>query len=1007
MQKSRRHLLIALTALSVIFGAFSAFAQSCPNYTLSSNSSSIIAVTVPNVNCVVTINSGVTLNSVGTAVFLQATNSSITNSGTIISTNVGIVIDQRVVSSVINTGVIRTSGVSVNNIAGATTINNSGSISSDFIAIRSGVVTNLINTGTVTGSLDSSTWSAVDVGRVTADVITTFTNYGVLRSLGSGYGVYADISNGTIGTFNNGQGGNGSAASSTALRYYGKLPANYNIIVTSPTRYGQLSVTSAAGLTSIGIYAGGVSGVAASVLGVGTYSSVLTGISASNITGATTGTYGSYAWSLVNSSGSNWDLLVTSNSSDGGSSNSTSNTMASGGTYTLAGVGTTVGAVFDGGTLVLSSGDSSARAFTVNSGGAFIRSPNTGTATLSGIFSGVGGLTFTGSGATFISGANTYTGGTTVSSGTLSVQGISPTGFGDVFVGINGTLMGTGTINGRLTVDGTLKPGHSPGYLATTNAVTMNTGSTFQQDIAGAVAATSTTPIGATGYYSALGITGGQFVINSGATLTPRLSNLFSPSESGYGSPIFVPALGDRFRVVTADGGISGRFSTVSQPAELAAGTQFLPFYNMAGSNSLDLAVIPTSYRTTLASSSGNQNAQSIGAALDQMVSAAQAARSSSTQDELLYATSNQTATSLPGYTQSLAGEVYAATVAVIAQTVQLVQQAVQARLGDTIGLGLPRSMNSANGNTAAMGLTNALISGGVPTAAMASNPSVNPAADAASFFNGNAWGELAYQRGNRNSDSYSGGWASNLYQLTFGSDFYAQNGMKLGGGFALSSTTLTPVYGSATLQQGSLFAYGKMPVEEYVLDAMASVGLSATDISRSAASGLASGFRNKNLSGNDAMLSLGVSRPMDLQDIRLTPFARLTWQLVTQSGVNEGTTGAALTVGRYTGQGMRGVLGIAAGSKANNPLTEDFTYRAYVGLGADSSGLLNPTLNASLASLSTNIATPKASTTFVQAGLYCTAKFADNGYAYAGISGEARTGQTLGTVNLGVRLQF
>lgn len=150
------------------------------------------------------------------------------------------------------------------------------------------------------------------------------------------------------------------------------------------------------------------------------------------------------------------------------------------------------------------------------------------------------------------------------------------------------------------------------------------------------------------------------------------------------------------------------------------------------------------------------------------------------------------------------------------------------------------------------------------------------------------------------------------------------------------------------------------MPIEEFVIDAMANVGLSASDISRSDVLGLTSGFRNKNISGNDAMLSLGVSRPIDLQDISLTPFARLTWQLVTQSGVNEGSTGAALTVDRYIGQGVRGALGIAAGSKTNNPLTEDFTYRAYVGLSADSSGLLNLTLNASLAGISTSSPHPK-----------------------------------------------
>jgi hypothetical protein len=67
----------------------------------------------------------------------------------------------------------------------------------------------------------------------------------------------------------------------------------------------------------------------------------------------------------------------------------------------------------------------------------------------------------------------------------------------------------------------------------------------------------------------------------------------------------------------------------------------------------------------------------------------------------------------------------------------------------------------------------------------------------------------------------------------------------------------------------------------------------------------------------------------------------------------------------------------------------------------------LNPTLNASLAGVGTNITTPNAGTTFVQAGLYGTAKVSDNAYAFAGLSGEARSGQTLGAVNVGLRIQF
>jgi len=230
---------------------------------------------------------------------------------------------------------------------------------------------------------------------------------------------------------------------------------------------------------------------------------------------------------------------------------------------------------------------------------------------------------------------------------------------------------------------------------------------------------------------------------------------------------------------------------------------------------------------------------------------------------------------------------------------------------------------------------------------------------------------------------------------------------MRVGGGLSLSSTTLNPTYGTGTIQQGSVFVYGKIPVQEYVVDAMASFGLNNSDLFRGDVTNLSNGFRNKSISGNDAMVSLGVSRPIDVNDFRVTPFARVTWQIVTQSEVNEGDVASALSVNRFTGNGVRGVLGVAAGSKATDPMSEKYTYRAYVGVGVDSSGVLNPMLNASLASLGTNITTPNAGASFVQAGLYGTVKVSDNAYAYAGLSGEARSNQTLGAVNVGVRIQF
>ncbi len=894
-----------------------------------------------------------------------------------------------------------------------------------FIYSGSGSEVNITNlaTGVILGGTAPASGSngygiQVDSG----GIINTLTNIGrISPGVSLGNAAYGISNNGTIRTLNNQQ---------NALTYRGTLPVNYNVIISgapSAATFGHISVTSGTNSPgtsgiSFNIYGNTattlVTGVPVSSIVTGTYSSILDGLSSGNIMSSTLhGTYpGGYSWQLLNSSGSLWDLVVTLSPSSGGSDSSSSSAgtsspatptnVSKGTSVSLSSIGVTANPVLAGGTLVLAKGERANQPLIIEGTGSTIAAPSTGAAQLYGVLSGSGRLTFNGTGTTVLSAVNIYTGGTVVESGTLSLLG-GTLGTGDVYVAPGAQLVGTGSISGPVTVAGLFKPGNSPGYIGANANVTMSSGSVYQQDIAGTTQSSASSPVGVTGYYSYLNITGGQFIISSGVTLTPALSNLFNTLESGYGSTPYTPVLGDRFRIVTADGGILGKFTTVTQPAELTADTQFLPFYNMDGTNSLDLAVIPKSYATTIAVNSGNKNAQSVGAALDKMVVATQTGVSTTTQDQLLYASSTQNAAGLSDYAQSLAGEVYAAAVAVIAQTTQRVQQAVLTRLGDTMGIGLPSSMTNPAGNTALMAASNTALSGGVASSAVSTNPAVNPNAEARAFSNGNVWGDLAYQKGNRSSDSNSGGWNTNLYQLVFGSDFHVSEGFRVGGGIALSSTTLNPTYGSGTVQQGSVFAYGKMPIEEYVVDAMASFGLNNSDLSRSDITSLSNGFRNKSISGNDAMVSLGLSRPIDLDNFRITPYARVTWQMVTQSGVNEGDTASALSVNGFTGNGVRGVLGIAAGSKASDPMSEKFTYRAYVGLGVDSSGLLNPTLNASLAGMGTNITTPNAGTTFVQAGLYGTAKLSDNAYAFAGLSGEARSGQTLGAVNVGVRIQF
>ena len=960
-----------------------------------------------------TINAGVTVSNEFT---VSNTSSTFVNNGSLITTNGGDGLSIIGVTTFTNNGIISGSFAGIQ--GSATNFVNNRTVSGGYAFINNGLISSFVNNSSISGSnvgrsnsRNSSTiLSLINTGTISGGS-SGISNSGTISSLINTGTITGEITNGgffrssgVIGVLENSQG------AASVLNLTLQLPANYNIIISSATSYGKLAASSLnSASTTFGISS--LSTTNSSILNI-PLSSVLSGVASAKLTN-TSGTSNGYTFVLSETaSGSGiWNLTITAcsicTSGSSGGGGTTISDVTSGTSVGLSALGVTANPVLAGGTLVLNRGDSSSVSIAITSAGGVIQSPTSGSATLSGVFSGSGPIVFIGTGTTVLTGANIYSGGTTVSGGTLVVAGASPTGTGDVFVASAGTLMGTGTIAGNGIVSGVLKPGNSPGYLSFTQNLTLNSGSTYQQDVAGATQASSATPVGASGYYSFVNV-GSQLTITSGATLTPRLSNLFSASEAGYGSSIYVPVLGDKFRIITA-GGITGRFTTLTQPAELSSGTQFIAFYNVNSSNSLDLATVPTSYSTALASNT--TNAKAVAGVLDQLLGVNKAGTASAAQDSLLYAVAGQNAASLPTFAQALAGEIHAASVTTLPQTTQRVQQAVLARLGDYPMA--PSQLNPALNNALLTGGISATNPSGLPTANMSTNPTVNPntvSLTSAAVADGRAWGEIAYQRAERASNSAGNGFNSNLYQIVTGVDAYsnAELGLKLGGGIALSNSTVAANGGNSTIQQGSLFAYGKMFVlQDYVLDGMASVGMSSTNLSRNDPTGYTGGFSSKAVLGNDALVSVGLSRAFEYNDVRVTPYARLTYQYVGQNSYDEGSGAAALNIARFSGSALRGVIGVAAGSLNKDPLKDDCTYRANIAVGADTSGLLNPTLNTTLGGYSSTVTTATAGSAFVQVGFYGTVKISDNAYAYAGVSGEARSGQTLYGGSVGLRIAF
>jgi fibronectin-binding autotransporter adhesin len=206
--------------------------------------------------------------------------------------------------------------------------------------------------------------------------------------------------------------------------------------------------------------------------------------------------------------------------------------------------------------------------------------------TLTGVISGAGGITKSGTGTVRLTRDNTYLGTTTVGAGTLLVDGDASAATGAVAVNAGGTLGGNGTIGGATTIanaatailaPGGTTAGPSAGALTFSNALTLaGADSKVNFDIATGVRGVA---------YDAVNVGGlltynGDFTLTAAAPIDNGIYDLFSLTGG---------QTGDFDTVAFAGGVYTAAFTRSGDVWTAAEGGQTFSFDETTG----DLTVVP------------------------------------------------------------------------------------------------------------------------------------------------------------------------------------------------------------------------------------------------------------------------------------------------------------------------------------------------------------------------------------------------------------------------------
>ena len=553
-----------------------------------------------------------------------------------------------------------------------------------------------------------------------------------------------------------------------------------------------------------------------------------------------------------------------------------------------------------------------------------------------------------GAGRLNMAGTAVLANGTCVNEGTLSANGVL---MSNVQVERDGTVRGTGTIAGNMRVDGTLAPGNSPGTLAVTGTVTLTDDATLQIDIDG-----YGTGAGA-GNYSRLLVSGaaGRFVANG--TLQPLLRGI-----SGNAGNTFTPKVGDMFRIVSGEGGVTGTFDRILQPTEgLAASTRFQVYYTTGFD--IDLYVTPTAYSADLVGKV-NGNGLATAAALDALVEASDAGTTTAEQTDLLRAVWQQDAVALPVLVTALTGESHAKLAALAQSNATALADDVTGRLGQGVLL------------DASITRIDQLL-----------------------------WANIGYGDLSVDADASADRFDARQRRATAGIDVYRSSNVAWGAGLGRTTSELERSPLDNTLDSNAFFAYGAARAGAVVLDGMLSYSADRWESQRPDALG-ADGPLSGKASGTTRMASAGVSLPFTAAGLSWQPSLRGNWQKVERNAYREGGDSlAALDVARLQAEGSRATLGLSVGSLLTDPLAARGTWQFGVQAGINHGQARQATVTTALAGERVDLSAAEAGKAFGRAQLQGTVRLGASSYLYGGVSTEQGSGVENNSVNAGIRI--